>query len=632
MFDFVRNHSKLTLAFLLLLIIPSFVFFGIEGYSRFTSGAHETVAKVGGQAITRAEWDQAQQRLLERVRRQPGADAAQFDTPAARMQTLEAMLRDRTLLAAAQDEHLAPSDARLQRLFTTDPQFAGLRNADGSVNKDLLALQGMSSEMFAAQLRQDYAMRQVLGGVENSTLAPATDSTRALDALLQRREIQLQRFEPAAYRAKVAPSDADIEAYYKSHEAQFRAPEQAQIDYVVLDFDALGKGLAVSEADARAFYDANAARFTLPEERHASHILVKVDKDAPATERAKAKAKAESLLEQARRNPADFAELAKKNSDDAGSAANGGDLGWFGRGSMVKPFEDAVFGLKPGELSGLVQSDFGYHIIKLTGVRGGERQPFEQARGEIEAQLRKAQLAKRWPEAAEQFTNMAYEQPDSLQPLVDKFKLAKRSATVTRQPAPGASGALASNKLLDAVFSADALRNKRNTDAIEVGPNQLATAHVVNYQPARTLALAEVRDRVRDSVVVAQAAALARKDGEARVAALRAAPAETLPDTQVVSRVQPAGVPGRVLEAVLRADAGKLPAVLGVDLGDAGYVVVRVLAVLPREAVPGGDEMLRRQYAQLWGAAESEAYLAALKKRYKAEILPAARAASAAAN
>ncbi|MBS0306577.1 MAG: peptidyl-prolyl cis-trans isomerase [Proteobacteria bacterium] len=629
MFEFIRKHTKLTLAFLLLLIIPSFVFFGIEGYSRFTSGAHETVAKVAGHTVTRAEWDQAQQRLIERVRRQPGVDASQFDTPQARLQTLDALLRERTLLAAAQDQHLAPSDARLQRLFATDPQFAALRNPDGSVNRELLSMQGLSSEMFAAQLRQDYAMRQVLGGIESSALAPRTDSTRALDALLQRREIQFQRLDPAAYRARVAPSDADIEAYYKAHEAQFRAPEQAQIQYVVLDLDALGQGVAVSEADARKFYDDNAARYTAPEERRASHILVKADQGTSAAERAKAKAKAEALLEQARKNPGGFAELAKKDSDDAGSAAEGGDLGWFRRGAMVKPFEDAVFGLKAGELSGVVHSDFGYHVIKLTGVRGGERKPFDQVKAEIESDLRRAQTAKRWPEAAEQFTNMAYEQPDNLQPLVDKFKLQMHAATVTRLPAPGATGALASAKLLDAVFSTDALRNQRNTDAIEIGPNQLAAAHVVKYEPARTLPLAEVRERVRDRVVVTQEAALARQDGEARVDALRKAPTEGLGDTAVVSRTQAAGQPPAVLDAALRADANKLPAVFGVDLGNAGYVVVRVVKVLPPETPPGGDEQLRRQYAQLWGAAEAEAYLAALKKRYKAEILPAARAASA---
>lgn len=629
MFDFVRNHTRLTLGFMLLLIIPSFVFFGIEGYTRFTSATNETVARVAGQNISRGEWDQAHQRLLDRVRRQPGADTAGLDTPKARLDTLDAMLRDRALAAAAQDQHLAPGDARLQRLFATDPQFASLRNPDGSVNREILSLQGMTSEMFAAQLRQDFAMRQVLAGVELSALLPATTGTRALDVLLERREVQLQRFDPAAYRAKVAPTDADLEAYYKANEARYRAPEQARIEYVLLDFEALGKGVAVSEADARKFYDDNAARFTAPEERRASHILVKAEQGTSSADRAKAKAKAESLLEQARKNPAGFAELAKKNSDDTGSAANGGDLDFFGRGAMVKPFEDAAFALKPGELSGVVESDFGYHVILVTGARGGEKKPFDAVKAEVEAELRKSQLAKRWPEAAEQFTNMAYEQPDSLQPLIDKFKLDKRSATVPRRPAPGATGPLASVKLLDAVFSGEALRNKRNTDAVEVGPNQLVAARVVEHQPERTLPLADVKDRVRESVVVSQAAALARKEGLARVEALRNAPTEAMPTTVVLSRLQSQGAPREVMEAVLRADAGKLPAVTGVDLGDAGYFVLRVTKVLPRESVPGADDALRRQVAQAWGVAEAEAYLAALKKRYKAEVKPAARSASA---
>lgn len=629
MFDFVRNHSKLTLGFLLLLIFPSFIFFGIEGYTRFTSGANETVAKVAGQNVTRAEWDQAHQRVLDRVRRQPGADTARLDTPQARMETLDILLRDRTLAAAAQDQHLAPADARLQRLFASDPQLASLRNPDGSVNREILSLQGMTSEMLAAQLRQDYAMRQVLAGVELSSVLPATVSARALDALLERREVQLQRFDTAAYRTKVAPTEADVEAYYKAHEANFRAPEQAQIEYVMLDFNVLGKGVAVPEADARKFYDDNAARFSAPEERRASHILVKAEQGASAADRAKAKAKAEALLELARKNTAGFADLAKKNSEDIGSAANGGDLDFFGRGAMVKAFEDAAFALKPGQLSNVVESDFGYHVILLTGARGGEKKPFDAVKAEIEAELRKAQLAKRWPEVAEQFTNMAYEQPDSLQPLIDKFKLDKQTATVQRQPAAGAKGALASGKLLDAVFSSEAVRNKRNTDAVEVGPNQLAAARVVNHQPARTLALAEVKDRVKDAVLMTQAAAMARKEGQARVEALRKAPQEALPNTVMLSRLQSQGAPREVMDAVLRADAAALPVVSGVDLGDNGFVVLRITKVLPREAAPGGDEGLRREIAQAWGMAEAEAYLGALKRRYKAEIKPAARSASA---
>jgi peptidyl-prolyl cis-trans isomerase D len=632
MFDFVRNHSRLTLGFLLLLIIPSFIFFGIEGYTRFTGGGNETVARVDGQSVTAAEWDQAHQRLAERLRRQqPGLDAGLLESPQARRDTLDALLRERTLAAAARDMHLAPGDARLQRLFVGDPQFAPIRNPDGSVNRELLAAQGMNSEMFAQQLRQDFAMRQVLAGVEQSALAPQGIAARSLDALLERREVQLERFDPAAWRARVAPSEAELEAFFKAHEAQFRTPEQVDIEYVVLDFAALGKGLAVSDEDARKFYEANAARFSTPEERRASHVLVKAEQGASADARAKAKARAEALLAEARGNPAGFADLARKNSEDPGSAPAGGDLDFFGRGAMVKPFEDATWALKKGEISNLVESDFGYHVILLTDLRGGQKKPFEAVRAEIAEELGKSQLAKKWPEAAEQFTNMAYEQPDSLQPLVERWKLERRTGTVGRKPAPGATGALASAKLLDALFAADALRDKRNTDAIEVGPNQLVAARVAAHRPARVPPLAEVRERLRERVVAEQAIALARKEGEARAVALRAQPDQALKEMVVLSRTLTLGAPRELVETVMRADPAKLPAVTTVDLGEGGFVVLKVTRVLPRELPPGGADPMRTQYLQAWSAAEADAYLAALQRRYKVEVKPLAaqRAASA---
>jgi peptidyl-prolyl cis-trans isomerase D len=238
--------------------------------------------------------------------------------------------------------------------------------------------------------------------------------------------------------------------------------------------------------------------------------------------------------------------------------------------------------------------------------------------------VRKALAQKKFAEVAEQFTNTVYEQPDSLQPVVDKLKLTKLTATVQRQPLPGASSALTSAKLLEAVFSNDAVRNKRNTSAVEVGPNQLVSAHIVQHTPARTLPLAEVKDAVRDGLVAQQAAALASKEGQARVVALRQAPAEALPSTLTISRNQAQGAPRPVIDAVLRADAAKLPAVVGVDLGAQGYVVLRVTKLLPRVAPPGGDAPLLAQYTQAWSAAESLAYQEALKARFKAEVKPAA--------
>ncbi|MDE2456372.1 MAG: SurA N-terminal domain-containing protein, partial [Burkholderiales bacterium] len=529
MFDFVRNHTRLVLGIMVLLIFPSFIFFGIQGYSRFVDGTNDTVAKVNGQSITRAEWDAAHQRAVDRLRAQnPKLDAKLLDSPQAKRQTLEQMVRERVLLAAANDLHLWPDDDRLQRLFVNDPQFAGLRNPNGSVNDQLLAAQGMNSQMLAQQLRQEFGMRQVMSGITDTAFASTAAAAPALDAMLQRRELQYQRFDPASYRAQIDPSDADVEAYYKAHLDAFKAPEQAKIDYVVLDLAALTKGVTIPEEDLRRYYDENANLYTDAEQRRASHILVKVDPDASAAAKQAAKKHAEDLLAELRKNPGSFAELAKKESQDPGSAAQGGDLGYFGRGTMTKPFENAVFAMKVGDISDIVTTDFGYHIIELTGIRGGTKKPFDAVRADVEAAVRKQIAQKKFADAAEQFTNMVYEQSDSLQPAIDKFKLDKQSATVTRTPAPGATGALASAKLLNAIFANDVLRNKHNTDAVEVGPDQLASARVVQYLPEHVMAFAEVKDQARARLVADLAAARAKSDGEQRLAALRKDPAGTL--------------------------------------------------------------------------------------------------------
>jgi peptidyl-prolyl cis-trans isomerase D len=562
----------------------------------------------------------------------PTVDAKLLDTPQMRRETLDGLVRERALLATARQLHLVPGDERLQRLFVTDPQFAALRNPDGSVNREILAAQGMSSEAFAQQLRMEFATQQVLAGVTRSSFAPASIAAPSLDAVLQRREVQVQRFDPAAFRGQVNPTEADLEAHHKANEAAFRATESADIEYVVLDLDTVMKGVPVPEDDLRRFYTENASRYTKAEERRASHILINADAAMAAADRKKARAQADALLAELRRNPAAFAELARKNSQDTGSATRGGDLDFFGRGSMVKPFEDAVFAMKPGEISNVIESEFGYHIITLTGVRGGEKQPFESVRGEIEAEVRKSLAVKRFAEVAEQFTNTVFEQPDSLQPVVDKLKLEKRTATVQRNPAPGATGVLASPKLLEAVFGTDAVKNKRNTDAVETAPNQLAAARIVQHTPARALPLAEVKDRVRERVVAEQAAALARKEGTAQLEALRKTPAQPLATPAVlVSRNQPQGLPRPLIDAVLRADATALPVVLGVDLGEQGFAVARLSQVLPRDTPAAAEAQLVSQYVQAWGGAETQAYLGALKARVKAVIKPAAGSAAASA-
>lgn len=632
MFDFVRKHTRLMQFVLVLLIFPSFVFFGIQGYSGFTEGRQE-VAKVAGQSITQAEWDEAHRRQVERMRAQaPGIDLKMFDTPEMKQRTLDDLVRERVMLVAADKLRLTTGDQRLARLFQNDPQFAVLRNPDGSLNKTLIEAQGMSVPQFEQQLRRDLAMRQVVLGVVGSATPSAVATELATDALFQRREVRLARFDAKVFEAQVKPTDADVQAYYDdaAHAAAFESPEQASVEYLVLDLEAVKKGITIPDTELKAYYEQNAARFTSAEERRASHILVKADKSAPAAEREKAKAKAEGLLAELKRDPKQFAELAKKNSDDPGSAALGGDLEWFGRAAMVKPFEDAAFALKPGGLSGVVESDFGYHVILVTGARGGERKPFEEVQAEVRNEVLQQAAQRRYAEAAETFSNLVYEQSDSLKPAADKLQLKVQTAAgVARTPMPGAGGPLANAKLLETLFSSEVLRDKRNTEAVEVAPNQLVSARIVNYQPKHKLPFDQVKERVRATVMAQQASALARKEGEAKLAAWKQGGDAALDAPVEISRMQPKGMPRPAVDAVLNAPAQTLPAWVGVDLGAQGYLVARIDKVLPRDPASGDPKQLQGQYAQAWAQAEALAYYEALKQRLRVHVEAKVGAASA---
>jgi peptidyl-prolyl cis-trans isomerase D len=522
---------------------------------------------------------------------------------------------------------LTTSDQRLARELQGNPQIAALRKPDGSLDMDryrqLLSAQGMTPDMFEASVRADLSTRQVMTGVTATGFSSAGVADSALNAYFEKRELQLARFNPATYAAKLKPTDADLDQFYQANQPLFRAAEQASIEYVLLDADAVSKTIAVNAQDLKTYYDQNIERLSGAEERRASHILINAPKTAAAAEREAAKAKASELLAQVRKAPESFAETARKNSQDTGSAAQGGDLDFFSRGAMVKPFEDAAFSLKKGEISDLVESDFGYHIIRLTDIKTPKQRSFEAMRPSLEAEMKKQQVQQKFAESAEVFTNAVYEQPDSLKSVAERLKLDIRSAkNVSREPVPNATGPLANPRFLAALFSADALENKRNTEAIEVGPNQMAAGRVVQYTPARTLPLADVKENVRTRWIAARSAEEARKEGQTKLADWKANVATaTLPESYVISRADAKNLPGPVLDASLRADPAALPAFVGVDLGSQGYAVVKVTSVLPRDPRDTTvTQQERAQYAQWWTAAESLAYYKLMQERFKVEI------------
>ncbi len=628
MFDFVRKHTKIMMGLMFLLIIPSFVLFGIDGYNRMRENG-AAVARVGGQDITQGEWDAAHKAEADRLRAQmPNLDAKLLDSPEARYSTLERLVRERVMAQAADQFRLTTSDARLARDLQEDPGIASLRRPDGKLDmeryRQMAASQGMTPEGFEARVRRDLSVRQVEAGLTQTGFAATAVADVALNAFFERREVQVVNFLSADFASRVNPTDAEVEAFYKANETLFQAPEQANIEYVVLDLESVKKSITINEADLKSYYEQNAARLSGNEERRASHILINAPKDAPAAERQKAKARAQELLAELRKAPDSFADLAKKNSQDTGSAAKGGDLDFFARGAMVKPFEEAAFAMKKGDISELVESDFGYHIIKLADIKAPKQRSFEELRANIEADLKTQQAQRKFAETAEAFTNGVYEQSDSLKPVADKLKLEIKTATkLSRKPAAGATGLLANAKFLAAIFGPDAIEKKRNTEAIETAPNQLTAGRITQYQAAKTMALAEVRANVRERLVASRAAELAAQEGAAKLAAWKAAPGSAvMPAAQVFSRDQAQNTPPQILNAVLRADTSKLPVFVGVSMGAQGYAVVKVNQLVAR---PASTEVAakqdRAQYAQWWTAAESQAYYGLLKERFKADIM-----------
>ena len=627
MFDFIRRHTKLTMGMLFLLIVPSFVLFGLDGYSQ-SKDKSPTVAKVDGQAILQTEWDKAHLREVDRVKASmPSVDVKLFDSPEARYATLERLVRERVLAAAAAKSKLGISDLKLARELQDNSEIASLRRADGSLDmeryRQLLASQGMSPEMFEASVRADLSTRQVLGGVAASGFASQAAAQLALNAFFEKREIQVSRFTASDYATKLTPTEAELEQYYQANTKLFQAPEQANIEYVLFDVESIKKSMVIEPAELKAYYDQNVQRLGSKEERRASHILITAAKTAPEADRQKAKAKAAELAALVKKSPDTFADVAKKNSQDPGSAPAGGDLDFFAREAMVKPFSDAAFAMKKGDISDVVESDFGYHIIKLTDVKEPKQRTFEEMKPELEVEVKKRQAQKKFTESAEGFSNAVYEQADSLKPTADRLKLEVKTANgITRKPVAGVTGALANTKFLNAIFAPDAIEKKRNTESVEIGSNQLVSGRITQYTPARTRPLAEVKDVVRQRWLAQRGAEEARKDGMAKFAEFKTNPAAAvLQENLVVSRDQAQKQPAQIVAAALRADAAALPVFVGIDLGPQGYAIVKVLKVLPRvQSSEATSKQELNEFSKWWTSAENLAYYSVLKERFKTEI------------
>lgn len=613
------NRKIVRLIFALFLVIP-FGLFGIDFYFKTPVGG-DTVASVGNTRIGQQEFDNAVRRQTEQYRAQFGAnfDPAIMDNPEMRRGVLDRLVAERLVAMGAQEAGIRVGDKQLAERIRTEPAFHDPNGQFSRKTYELIARQeGLTTVGLDERLREGMRQSAFRDAVMETAFVPRVTLDNFIRLSEQAREVSVVNFPPEAYLAKVKVAPEQVKAYYDGHPAEFTVPEQIRAEYIEVSADALAAQTPVAAEDVKRVYEdgLKSGRWGTREECKASHILLSVKPDAKEAEAKAVEVKAQAIAAEVRKKGADFAAVAKRESQDPGSAAQGGDLGFFGRGAMVKPFEDAAFGAKKGEIVGPVKSDFGYHVILVTDIRPERVKPLTEALPEIEAELKKTAAARKFAEIAEAFSNVVYEQPTSLKPAADLLKL-PIVPTGFFSKAGGAPPPLANPKMLGELFSTESIKGKRNTAAIETRPGVLVAARVLEHKASELRPLEAVQADIQRRLQREEAIKLAQAEGEAKLKEAQEGKEGDLkfPPVLAVNRQKPGGLFPQALDAVLRADAKKLPAYVGVTT-PAGYSLVKITKVIEPDKIDDAKrESLGKQLASAVAAQQMEASLASVRGR-----------------
>lgn len=625
------NIPKWVTGVILFVIIGPFALWGINSY--FTAASDTSVAKVNGDEISPGDFERAYQGQYQRLQQMYGAAfrPGMIDEKELRQQTLDSMINQTLLEQQVAKQHYAISDDWLREEIAKLPAFQIDGKFSEKAYEATLAANGISPAEFERRNRQNLILGQIQASIQDSAIAMPAEFTAAVALRDQQRQIGYISISTNRFLAEAQPTDKDVEAYYKAHGDEFMTPEKVTLSYVELDEAVLAKQVKVDDATLQAQYQQQIKSFQQDETRQARHILIGVSGTDPKADAA-AKAKAEDVLKQLQAG-GDFAKLAAKYSDDPGSAKQGGELGWVSKGTMVKPFEDALFGLqKPGQMTGLVKSQFGYHIIELEGIRAASVKPFAEVRDQLLTEAQKKQADDSYYKLGDELANLAYEHDQSLDTASQQLNLPIQTVEdVTRD---AGTGIAANADVRKAAFSEQVLTQGKNSEPVPVGDNHVVVVRVKGHVPSQPKPLAEVRGEIVSKIKIQQADAAAQKLADSLVAQLKqgADPAQLARSNGIgVGYVQPSfvkrdqsGLPPALLTAAFAApDPANTRTIESVRLETGDQVVLMVTGAKPGDAsaltaqqrVRGMSDLSRQM-----GEQDFSAYMAWLRDSGKVKV------------
>ena len=617
MFDFVHRRKRVVQVIMLIAVLP-FLFWGLESYQN--QDGEDYIAIVSGEKIHRQEFDQSLRNRYHAMRDAMGDsfDIAMLDDPRVRASVLEELIQTRLLNQEAVRLGFAIKDSQLVSALQSVPQFQQDNEFSNQLYRELLRDQGMEVVRFETNIRQEMMRNQVIDGYLKNGFISNTVAKNIMRLSGEKREISSVHIDPAQFASKVKPSNDEIKEYYGNHQADFKRPEEVQVEYLVLSVDDLAKNIQVSPEETKKYFEEHKAEFGQIEERQASHILLSAPATASNADKEKARSKAEELLLQIKQAPQNFAKFAKEHSQDAGSSDKGGDLGFFGRNTMDKVFEDEVFQMEKEEIRGPIQTGFGFHIIKLSAIKKGKNINFDEVKDEVENKLRRQKSNKDFGEKAEEFRNIVYEENESFQLAVETLKLSiQKSGWISR--AGGKEPYFTNTKLLQIMFSEDAIKNRNNSEAVQITPDILISVRVLDHKPAAMLSIAEAKEKILQILENKKASDQALKDGKEKLARLQKGEKDIVKwaPNQTVARNDPKGLEEDVLRAVFKAKPFSFPVYVGAINSQGGFSLVRISNVI-KAKLPDEEKIKlfgKQLQQQVYAQEELSSYLSAVKQR-----------------
>jgi peptidyl-prolyl cis-trans isomerase D len=613
------------------ILFVAFAFFGLNSYLQ--DDVSSFAAVVNGEEISQREYQRAYEQLRRRMEQQLGEsfDPAMLDENMLRAGSLQQLINQKLLIQAADAEGFSASNEQIASSINAVDAF----KEDGVFSKNkyeqVLGYQGVSPAGFEQSLKQDITANQFTLGVSATAAAPADNLAQAYVLEGQQRRFKYLVLPLSGFTENVTVSDEDIQSYYETNADAFMTPERVRAQYLELDVATLDTGVEISDEALQVLYDEQAEKYVTPEERHARHILVRLAPDADEETTTAALNKANDIVARLDKGE-DFAILAKELSDDTGSAANGGDLGSFGRGLMTPEFEKAAFELQSGEVSKPVKSPFGIHIIELIEITPEMATPLEEVREELTARLLSTERADLFYEQAEVLSNTAFEQPDTLQGAAEELGLAIQETDWVSM-ADG-SGIAQHAKVREALFSEDVMDNGNNSAAIEIGPDHVVVIRVLERQEAAQKPLETVKAPIRQILVAENGRAQAEAKGQQYLADLRSsatdldtiATAESLQVLATENITRNAAEPAAdiVITAFAAAEpSADKPVHAGAMTATGDYVIIALEEIIAGDysrLPPAVQEQLWGNLNKLQGVAEMAAVMNTLKAQASIDV------------